>query len=1369
MVAIEEGGPEDIPRVVLDDYQAMRGAIVHLVEAHGYRRIAFIRGPDATHRGANARYQAYQDVLAENGLFDPDLVSPPTAGVWSPETGKAAISLFLDQRGVNFEAVVGVNDGIAIAAMQALQARGIHIPQQVAVVGFDDVDESNSVIPSLTTVSIQSYDLGRQAVEILFTLLEGGEVPQKVATPLKNLIIRQSCGCTSASVNQAAVGPVAVPLEPFERAVTVQQDNILAAMRQAIEPSATELQFDWADQLLTAFLTDLEGEPAGGFGAVLETMLQQTIVRGGRVGAWPNVVSALRRSVLPYLSDSRVVQRAEDLWLQAQVLIGETAQQAQRYQAAQAEQQSQVLEEIGSILTTTFDLEDLMNILAQELPRLGIPSCYLSVYEDPQRPAEQAELLLAYDERGRLKPEKDQQVFPSSYLTPEELLPQGRRYSMVVQALYFREEQLGLVLFEAGPRRGMIYETLRERISSALKGALLVQQEEKRVRQSQTVAEVSTIISTILDTDELLQRVVDLTKASFELYHAHIYLLNEAGDTLNLMAGAGEVGRQMVAQGWNIPLKKKQSLVARAARTQRGVIENDVRKAPDWLPNPLLPETRSELAAPMIVGDRVLGVLDVQSDKVSHFTEEDMRIQTTLAAQVAVALQNARSFAEQQQTGFLLSKRVRELDCLNEIGRAVIEAPPLAELLQWVTERVPAAMQYPELCRVAIQYEGQLYGASEAIKLPTHMTNALRIGQEVVGRMYVAYREKRDFLDEESAMLGGIASRVSAYIESQRLIGQIQQRATELEDAQTFLNSIIENMPTALFVKEANELRFVRWNKASEALFGFSKAGIVGKNDYDFFPKEEADFFTAKDREVLAGGQLVDIPEEPIHNAQQELRFLHTTKVPILGADGQPKYLLGLSEDITERKATEEALHENEARLSETMKIAGMANWEFDVATQTFTFNDQFYSLFRTTAEQEGGYLMPAMQYAQKFVHPEDAYLVGAEIEQALKTTDPNFSSQIEHRIIRADGSEGYILVRYRVVKDEQGRTVKTIGANQDITERKQAEEALKQEQEWTQTILESITVPMIISRVPDGVILYANDPHSRFFSIPREKLIGQPTRNFFEEPAERDKYVALLRSQGAVDDYEVRIRKSNDELRWVLVSSRLFNFRGQAATLTILIDITERKQVEAERERLLAEVEATYRQFVQREWEQFLSGQPQGGWRIEHRQPIESLISDEELTEAQAEVVRDGKPKVVVGHNGQPAQPAIVAPITLRGQVIGTFSLQDIDPNRHWTDEEKALLETVSEQLALTIENLRLFDDTQKRATREQLTRQITDRMRAAPDVDSIIQTGLAELAKALNVSRAYVKLTTQPEAEPSQPTSNERNQGEQNGEQAN
>jgi GAF domain-containing protein len=125
-------------------------------------------------------------------------------------------------------------------------------------------------------------------------------------------------------------------------------------------------------------------------------------------------------------------------------------------------------------------------------------------------------------------------------------------------------------------------------------------------------------------------------------------LLSEAGDILDLAAGAGEIGRQMVTEGWHIPLRQEQSLVGRAARTQQGVIVNNVREELGWLPNPLLPDTRSELAVPLIVGERVLGVLDVQADTVNHFTPEDVHIQTTLATQVAVALQNAALYRQTQ-------------------------------------------------------------------------------------------------------------------------------------------------------------------------------------------------------------------------------------------------------------------------------------------------------------------------------------------------------------------------------------------------------------------------------------------------------------------------------------------------------------------------------------------------------------------------------------------------------------------------------------------------------------------------------------------------------------------------------------------------
>lgn len=130
----------------------------------------------------------------------------------------------------------------------------------------------------------------------------------------------------------------------------------------------------------------------------------------------------------------------------------------------------------------------------------------------------------------------------------------------------------------------------------------------------------------------------------------------------------------------------------------------------------------------------------------------------------------------------------------------------------------------------------------------------------------------------------------------------------ELRQTRAFLESIIENIPNMIFVKDAKELRYVQFNRAGEELLGYSREAMIGKNDFDFFPKSEADFFVMKDRRVLDAGVLVDIPEEPIQTRSHGLRYLHTKKLPILDKSGQPRYLLGISEDITNRKRTDEAV-----------------------------------------------------------------------------------------------------------------------------------------------------------------------------------------------------------------------------------------------------------------------------------------------------------------------------------------------------------------------------------------------------------------------------------------------------------------------------
>ncbi|RPJ26196.1 MAG: GAF domain-containing protein, partial [Chloroflexi bacterium] len=182
----------------------------------------------------------------------------------------------------------------------------------------------------------------------------------------------------------------------------------------------------------------------------------------------------------------------------------------------------------------------------------------------------------------------------------------------------------------------------------------------KRATELATVAQVSTTTSTMLDPDQLLQTVVDLTKERFGLYHAHIYIADETWNTLLLAAGAGEIGRKLVAEQHAIPISLEDSLVARAARERKAVIVNDVNREPGFLPNPLLPETCAEMAVPMTVGDKLLGVFDVQSNSTTGFSDEDANIYITLATQVGVALQNARLYVEQAA----LVTQLRELDRL---------------------------------------------------------------------------------------------------------------------------------------------------------------------------------------------------------------------------------------------------------------------------------------------------------------------------------------------------------------------------------------------------------------------------------------------------------------------------------------------------------------------------------------------------------------------------------------------------------------------------------------------------------------------------------------------------------------------------------
>jgi signal transduction histidine kinase/DNA-binding LacI/PurR family transcriptional regulator len=500
-----EGRLAGAPCVSYENYLGMRKATEHLLEAHGYRRIGFL-GMYEHHKGFEDRYRGYQDAMEDHGTpIEPTLVRPwfPPEKLPLARVEEQTLNEYLDEAlALGMEAVIGMADVTALQVQRKLQERGIRVPEEIAVVGFDDTYESHIVTPPMTTVKAPFYELGYAAVETLLDLLAGRSVPELVTVP-STLMVRQSCGCQDPYVAAVATKPEHPPTTSPVSVTTLVQPEIASAMAEAAQASGIKRIQPEVESLLEQFATELASEQPKGFLNGLEQALRRSATTVEELSRWHDVISALRRHVLPRLiHDSEKSRRAEDLLQQAQVLVSRIAEQTQMLRSLEARQKEMRFQEVGLSLITTLDVSALVDTLVSRLPDQGIPSCYLALFENPKPyrypdPApEWARLILAYDPQERTHLGWPGQRFPARQLIPDELWPQDRACSFVLLSLHFQEEQMGFVLFESGSRSGSMYETLRTQISSALKGALLLQErqqaEDALARQAQELARSNT-------------------------------------------------------------------------------------------------------------------------------------------------------------------------------------------------------------------------------------------------------------------------------------------------------------------------------------------------------------------------------------------------------------------------------------------------------------------------------------------------------------------------------------------------------------------------------------------------------------------------------------------------------------------------------------------------------------------------------------------------------------------------------------------------------------------------------------------------------------------------------------------------------------
>jgi PAS domain S-box-containing protein len=665
---------EGIPSVLPDDYGGMRAVVSHLIEIHGHRRIAFQSGAD-NHPGMRERYRGYADALAEHGLLvDPNLVTPPTT--WD---GSADLKVLLDERGLrpgpDFQALVGASDGLLRGVHELFEQRGIRIPDDVAVVGFDNSFEMSIFAPPYTTVDPQFYEMGRRATELLLARFHDQDVPAQVTIPPR-LVVRRSCGCPdrlALSVVTSARRGAGTPQTSAATAsltdlFSTRQDSILAHLRAAVGDTGED-----AARLSDTFCAAVDRATAPLFLDQLDRTLRRVQGIGSDISIVHAALTVLRSYARDLLHDAELLARVEDLCQQGHVLIGEMARRAEAYRAFQAKQQALALREVEAALLSTFDTDELIAVLEQALSRLGIPSAYLALYEDP-RPyrvprvaPEWSRLLLAYPATDDAQAE---QRFPSSMLAPPGVLPRDRRFSLFVEPLYFRERQLGFALFELGPHEIDIYEMLRHGLSNALYGGWLVEartRAETTLRQNAIELEVQgrellrrAMLERVVQAGKAIARVADLQTCLLRVHtsirqdlgfdRVGLWLYDVEAQTMRGAYGTSRTGEVLNEFGMVISAADNMVIRAVTARPDSLFLLDDYSATFDGQIPPIMVGVKQHASVAAWVGDKPVAIMSVDNLLTQRpITEEHLEALRLFASYAGLAIENARLLEQIRQ------------------------------------------------------------------------------------------------------------------------------------------------------------------------------------------------------------------------------------------------------------------------------------------------------------------------------------------------------------------------------------------------------------------------------------------------------------------------------------------------------------------------------------------------------------------------------------------------------------------------------------------------------------------------------------------------------------------------------------------------
>lgn len=450
------------PCIQVDNESGARASIAHLIQQHGLRRIAYIRGPRASAE-ADFREGAYRAALEAGGIeVDPRWI---VEGNFTRASGEGAIAVLFDERRLkpdSLEAIAAANDYMALGALEELGKRGIRVPEQLALVGFDDVESARFARPALTTVRQPTEMLGRRAALALAELIRGKPSRASEMLPTE-LVIRTSCRCRSALDGGISLRVNLVAGRSLQASFVHRRQIIVAELARAARGHLGAAGSGWESRLIDALLNELRGLRTSFTSEVAKTLqkLERTRVDGDLI---QEVLSGLRLQSLPCVAEDPVARdRLEEALHEARVFAASFATEAAASRNRRERDRRALFHR--ALRSAMFaSANDVSRVCAAALPRFGVEACVVAALTKPGDVGGEARVAFGFGPGGKLAVSEPIRL---AALPSHELLERSGR-TAVLFPIVLQAQPLGAALVSVGHLDGHLIEDLADAFAAVL-------------------------------------------------------------------------------------------------------------------------------------------------------------------------------------------------------------------------------------------------------------------------------------------------------------------------------------------------------------------------------------------------------------------------------------------------------------------------------------------------------------------------------------------------------------------------------------------------------------------------------------------------------------------------------------------------------------------------------------------------------------------------------------------------------------------------------------------------------------------------------------------------------------------------------------